>query len=76
MTTDPRDWPYREPASNDYETDAAFRSLVDALEAYIHNHHFSPAEVRAAGVLAVIHFELRRRIGIFEADDSVPEQIT
>ena len=42
-----------------YQHDATFRTVVDAIEAMIHNAQITPHEARAAAVLACIHYEAR-----------------
>lgn len=47
-----------------YRDDVAFRTVVDMLEALIHRAELSPYEVRAAAMLAVIHYEMRRPLRV------------
>ena len=49
----------RTPAQNRYESDPAFRVLVDHMEANIHAAEYTPSEMREAALLASIHYELR-----------------
>ena len=47
-----------------YRTDTNFRTMVDMLEACIHRADLTPHEVRAAAMLAMIHYEMRRPISV------------
>ncbi len=40
-----------------YCNDATFKRVVDTIEAWIGAAHVTPGEVRAAAMLACIHFE-------------------
>jgi|GEM_PF-3497324 len=42
-----------------YYHDNTFHAVVDAIEAMIHRAEITPAEARAAAVLACIHYEMR-----------------
>lgn len=42
-----------------YLRDAAFRQIVDMMEAYFHQALFTPTEMREAALLAAIHYEQR-----------------
>lgn len=46
-------------ARDKYLNDPQFRSLVDMMENYIHNVHFTPSEMREAAVMASINYEMR-----------------
>ncbi len=51
-------------ATERYQRDATFRSLVDVLEHYIHQGTYTPTELREAAILAATIHEnhtLRRR---------------
>lgn len=52
-------WPYHSAPERNYETDPAFRALVDMMHQEIRAHRFSPSEMRAAAVLACIKYEER-----------------
>lgn len=41
-----------------YCHDATFKMLVDLLEQQIHNAQYTPSEIRAAAMLAAIHYEI------------------
>lgn len=43
-----------------YATDVDFKALVDMTEALIERAQYTPSEIREAGVLACIHYEMRR----------------
>lgn len=43
-----------------YREDAAFRQLVDTMEAQFHAARFTPTEMREGVMLAAIHYEQRR----------------
>ena len=47
-----------------YRDEPTFRTVVDMLEAMIHRAELSPHDVRAAAMLAVIHYEMRRPLNI------------
>lgn len=47
-------------ATERYQTDAAFRQLVDLLYSQIDNAQYSPTEIREAAMLAHILYEERR----------------
>lgn len=53
------DWPYRQPPTEALRGDAEFAALVAALEAAIHRHQFTPAELREAVILAATRYESR-----------------
>ena len=42
-----------------YQNDTRFRAVVDQLEYMIHAAELTPAEVRAASMLACIHYETK-----------------
>jgi hypothetical protein len=42
-----------------YHVDAAFRQLVDMMEAHMHSSAYTPTEMREAALLAAIHYEHR-----------------
>ena len=42
-----------------YLNDPQFRSLVDMMESYINNVHFTPSEMLEAAVMASINYEMR-----------------
>lgn len=48
----------RLPADLRYLRDAAFKYLVDSLEALIHKGTYTPTELREAIILAATHYEM------------------
>jgi hypothetical protein len=48
-----------------YERDAHFRTIVDTLEALIHEASYTPTEIREAAMLAQIRYESRRMPRLF-----------
>lgn len=46
-------------AEDAYQNDVTFKHVVDMLEMLIHRAEITPAEARAAAVLACIHYEMR-----------------
>jgi hypothetical protein len=47
-------------ANHSYRSDPTFKTVVDTIEAWIHSANVTPGEVRAAAMLACIHFENRQ----------------
>jgi hypothetical protein len=47
-----------------YRNDVRFKQVVDMLEALIHQAELTPHEVRAAAMLAMVHYEMRRPLNI------------
>lgn len=45
-----------------YQTDATFRRITDTLEQVLAQTQLTPAEVRAAAMLACIHYEQRNPV--------------
>lgn len=56
-----------------YENDINYHKAVDAMEAAIHQGHFTPSEMREMAVLASIHYELR--YGLNNYLQSVPLKV-
>lgn len=56
-----------------YRNDMTFRTVVDAIEAMIHNAQITPAEARSAAVLACIHYESRNLRLIHTGRESLNE---
>ena len=51
---------YPDTVERRYRDDVYFKSLVDMLESFVHRAQYSPSEMRAAAVLACIHYEFHR----------------
>lgn len=49
----------KDPVQARFERDVHFRSLVSMLEATLHDHQFSPSELRDACILAATRYEMR-----------------
>ncbi len=43
-----------------YRNDTVFHTMVDQLEAMIHQTLLTPSEIRDAAMLACIHYEMRQ----------------
>ena len=48
-----------------YNNDAMYRSLVQSLEALLHQANFCPSEIREAAMLACVHHEMRQTRSVF-----------
>lgn len=47
-------------SERDYRSDPMFRQVVDTIECWIRDANVTPAEARAAAMLACLHFENSR----------------
>lgn len=43
-----------------YNSDPSYKRMVDILEYEIHNHRFTPSELREAAILACVNYENKR----------------
>jgi hypothetical protein len=61
--------PHEYSASRRYQSDPAFRIIVDSIEYMLRDGTFTPSELREAVILAATHFELHNT-RIFEITDA------
>jgi hypothetical protein len=63
-------------AQQRYNTDPTFKHVVDLLHTVIRQAQLSPQEVREAGMLAAIHFEIYRPQRWMMQDGEMPRRMS